>query len=203
VTWVKICGITSVDALGAAQDGGADAVGFVIAPNSPRTLDITIAASLIARTDLPTFLVSVDLTPSGAKAAMLATGADGVQPHGDHAHDVVKLAVEEDWRALFPIPVGDGGFRSEPAAVPSEVLPLFDTASSRIHGGTGASFDWTILEGVTRPFVLAGGLGVDNVADAITSVRPFGVDASSRLEVSPGVKDPDTIRMFIQEAKSA
>jgi phosphoribosylanthranilate isomerase len=80
---------------------------------------------------------------------------------------------------------------------------LFDTAVSGLHGGTGTAFDWSLLAEVHDPFVLAGGLGPDNVAEAIAVIRPFGVDASSRLEVAPGIKDPDSIRAFIKEAKSA
>jgi len=203
MTWVKVCGITSADALRAAQDGGADAVGFVIAPHSPRSLNLFEAAGLIALATVPAYLVSVDLPSREAEGVMAQTGADGIQPHGLHGLDVVSLAMERGWSALLPIPVDVSAPVVGPAAVPTGVVPLFDTAAGGRHGGTGATFEWSLLSDVGGPFVLAGGLGPDNVREAVAAVRPWGVDASSRLEAAPGVKDPDTIRAFIKEAKSA
>ena len=80
-------------------------------------------------------------------------------------------------------------------------MPLLDTYSPADHGGTGVSFDWSLIDDPGRPFVLAGGLGPDNVQQAIATVAPFGVDASSKLESTRGVKDATLIRDFIQEAK--
>lgn len=203
MTWVKVCGITSPEALQAAQDGGADAVGFVVAPRSPRMLELPEVSDLIALATVPAFVVTVDLTVREVEEVMERTGADGTQPHGLHGVDVVSLAMERGWKALLPIPVDATGPVVGFDAVPSGVLPLFDTAATGLHGGTGSTFDWSLLADVDQPFVLAGGLGPDNVAEAVVAVRPFGVDASSRLEVAPGVKDPDSIRAFIKEAKSA
>lgn len=158
---------------------------------------------MISLATIPAFIVSVDLTIADAKRVMESTGADGIQPHGLHGLDVVSLADEHGWRALLPVPVDPTGPTLGREVVPSGVLPLFDTAVSGLHGGTGTAFDWSLLTEVHDPFVLAGGLGPDNVAEAIAVIRPFGVDASSRLEVAPGIKDPDSIRAFIKEAKSA
>ncbi len=85
---------------------------------------------------------------------------------------------------------------------PSDLL-LVDTPHPHLPGGTGEVFDWARLAPIDRPFLLAGGLTPDNVSAAVRQVRPFGVDASSGLESSPGVKDVDLIRRFIQEAKEA
>lgn len=203
MTWVKICGITDERALAAAVDGGADAVGFVLAPDSPRSLDIERAATLMEGVPIARFIVTVDLTPSEALSAAEETGADGIQNHGLHATSVAAEAIEAGYLALHPVRVTDDGPTTELATIPSQAMPLFDTASSTKYGGTGVSFDWELLDSPGRPFVLAGGLGVDNIADAIASVRPFGVDASTRLEISPGKKDPGTIAAFIERAKSA
>jgi phosphoribosylanthranilate isomerase len=90
--------------------------------------------------------------------------------------------------------------------VPADVAPtdllLVDTPHPDLPGGSGQTFDWATLD-IGRPFLLAGGLTPDNVAEAVETVRPFGVDASSGLESSPGVKDADLIRRFIEEARQA
>ncbi len=202
MTWVKICGITDEAALAAAVDGGADAVGFVLAADSPRHLDIPRAASLIEGVPIATFIVTVDLLPHEALAAAEATGADGIQNHGLHATEVAAEAIDAGYLALHPVSVGHGAPSTDLASIPSQAMPLFDNASATLHGGTGVAFDWTLLDSPGRPFVLAGGLGVDNVAEAIASMHPFGVDASTRLETSPGKKDPGTIVAFIERAKS-
>lgn len=201
MTWVKICGITDEAALAAAVDGGADAVGFVLA-ESPRRLDIDKASALMDGVPIARFIVTVDLLPSEALAAAEATGADGIQNHGLHATDVAAEAVDAGYLALHPVRVDDRGPETSIASIPSQAMPLFDTASTDVHGGSGITFDWQVLDSPGRPFVLAGGLGVDNVAEAIKSVRPFGVDASTRLETSPGRKDPGTIVAFIERAKA-
>jgi phosphoribosylanthranilate isomerase len=202
MTWVKICGITDESALDAAVNGGADAVGFVLATNSPRRLDVEEAARLMKGVPIARFIVTVDLSPSEALSAAEATRADGIQNHGRHATEVAAEAIEAGYLALHPVTVGEKGADIDLRAIPSQAMPLFDTASATKHGGTGVTFDWQLLDSPGRPFVLAGGLGVDNVAEAIASVRPFGVDASSRLETSPGKKDPGTIAAFIERAKS-
>ena len=202
MTWVKICGITDEQALAAAVEGGADAVGFVLAEDSPRYLDIEAAANLMDGVPIARFIVTVDLSPSLALAAAEATGADGIQNHGLHATEVAAEALDAGYLVLHPVAVDDDGPTTDVASIPSQALPLFDTQSVVIHGGTGVTFNWDVLDSPGRPFVLAGGLGVDNVADAIAAVRPFGVDASSRLENSPGKKDPGTIVAFIEKAKS-
>ena len=99
---------------------------------------------------------------------------------------------------LHPVPV-QSGFDLDDVA--GDRLPLLDTYESTRHGGTGSAFDWSLIDGVQRDFVLAGGLRPDNVAQAIAEVSPWGVDASSGLESAPGRKDPELIRRFVREAK--
>ena len=201
MTWVKVCGITDERALAAAIEGGADAVGFVLAPESPRYLDLDTAARLMEGVPISRFIVTVDLSADAALAAAEVTGADGIQNHGRHATEVAAEAIEAGYLCLHPVRVGPGGPEVPLRTIPDQAVPLFDTASAIVHGGTGATFDWSLLDSPGRPFVLAGGLGPDNVAEAIAAVRPFGVDASSRLEDSPGVKNPASIRAFIERAK--
>ena len=200
MTWVKVCGITSAEALDAALEAGADAIGLVMHPGSPRALDVDAAASFADQATVPTFIVSVDLDPDSAVALATRVGADGIQNHGAHATDVANRAIADGFLALRPVPVGTG-VPVRPASLHPDVMPLYDTGHAVMHGGTGMTFDWSVLTGVEGPFVVAGGLGPDNVADLIATVGPFGVDASSRLEVAPGVKDPDTIRAFVREAR--
>ena len=203
MTWVKVCGITSEAARDAAVESGADAVGFVLAPSSPRAVDVATARALITGVEIGTFLVTVDMPPDDLVALVEATGARGVQPHGAHRHDVAVVALSLGLDVLLPVAVGAAGPRDEVDEVARGAIPLLDTADDGVHGGTGRVFAWDLVAGLHRPFVLAGGLGPDNVADAIHAVRPWGVDASSRLESAPGVKDPDTIRAFVARARAA
>ncbi len=203
MTWVKVCGITDETALEAAIEGGADAVGFVLFPGSPRFLALDRAASLMDGVPIATFIVTVDLTPAEALVAAEYTGARGIQNHGLYATDVAAEAVDAGYLSLHPVRVGLEGPELDARDIPDQSMPLYDTASANDHGGTGVVFDWSVLAEPGRPFVLAGGLGPDNVAEAIQTVRPFGVDASSGLETEPGIKDPSSIHAFIEQAKLA
>lgn len=201
MTWVKICGMTSPDAVDATVRGGADAMGLVLAPGSPRTLTLDTAREFASGVPIATFIVTVDLSPGEALAAAEFVGVSGIQAHGERSLDVAAEATEAGYLSIVPIPVGPDGPRKDLAEVPGSSLPLFDTASVSMHGGTGDSFDWSLLADPGRPFILAGGLGVDNVTAAIDATAPFGVDASSRLESEPGIKDPCRIVAFIERAK--
>lgn len=201
MTWVKICGMTSSEAVEATITGGADAMGFVLAEGSPRQLTPHRARGLAEGVPIATFIVTVDVSPGEALALAEAVGVSGIQAHGRGSLDVAAEAVEAGYLSIAPVPVGADGTRVGLAEVPGASLPLFDTPSEEAHGGTGVAFDWTTLTDPGRPFILAGGLGPDNVAAAIEAVHPFGVDASSRLESEPGVKDPSRIVSFIEKAK--
>lgn len=203
MTWVKVCGLTNESAVAAAVDGGADAAGFVLARTSPRYLSVDDAAVLMEGVPVSRFIVTVDLTVEEAMVAADVTGADGIQAHGINAQEVAAEAVAAGYLSLYPVSVGTGAVSESLRSVPVAVMPLLDTYSDDQHGGTGVTFDWTLIDDPGRPFVLAGGLGPENVAEAVASVRPFGVDASSRLESSRGVKDPIRIIEFIRKAKEA
>jgi len=199
VTWVKVCGVSRPGDVEAAAEAGADAVGIVIA-DSPRRVDLDVAAELAADAPVATFLVTVDLTPDRLVRLAVELGVDGVQPHGRYSASAARAARHRGLEVLRPVAV-DGPVDLE--GIPPDETPLLDTAVPGLHGGSGRSFDPSWADGIDRRWVLAGGLGPGTVGAAIRRLRPWGVDASSRLESSPGRKDPERIRRFVEEAKSA
>jgi phosphoribosylanthranilate isomerase len=200
MTWVKICGMRTAADVRAATDAGADAVGFVLSPESPRSVRPDLVARLIADCDLPSFLVTVDARPSEIVDLIDFTGVSGVQPHGADAADAAAAARRAGLAVLLPLHVTED---LDLSVVPDDQIPLLDTRVPGMHGGTGVRFDPDLLPAIDRDWVMAGGLDPDNVAEAIRALRPWGVDASSRLESSPGHKDHDLISAFVREAKQA
>ena len=200
MTWVKVCGLTRESDVAHAVDSGADALGFVIAPESPRAIDQRRAATLMDGVPVPRILVTVDAPSDELEAAVAETGADGIQPHGQHAEEAARWAQSSGLIVLRPVRRGaDGGWGV--GTIPDGQVPLLDSATGSAHGGTGRPLDWKRLLPPARRFVLAGGLTPTNVAAAIEMVHPWGVDASSGLESAPGLKDPARVAAFLQEAK--
>lgn len=196
--YVKVCGLRDERDMEAAAEAGADAVGFVWYRPSPRHLELSEIARLVTRTELRTVLVTADVDSATLVDAASRTGVDAVQPHG--AHSVVSIAAARRIGLDIIHPVGAG--EEVPPMIGGDLL-LVDNPDSELPGGTGRAFEWDLAAVIDRPFLLAGGLGPDSVAKAVRKVRPFGVDASSGLESSPGVKDAGAIRRFVQEAKQA
>ena len=195
-TVVKICGITRVADARAALAAGADWVGVVIKGDSPRRIDVAQARAISSAVDGATVVaVLVGPTPDEALELAQRAGATRVQ-----LHRVDAFA----WPAAFPlpvtvaVPVGEDGSLGE-ILPPERHAVLLDTSDATRAGGTGRTFPWEAARVVaaTRPVMLAGGLDAANVAAAVSCVRPFGVDASSRLESSPGVKDAELVRRFV------
>ncbi len=200
MTWVKICGLRTSADVKAATDAGADAVGFVLAQDSPRAIRPDLAARLIIDCELPSFLVTVDASPSEILDLIDFTAASGVQPHGADTAAAALAARRADLAVLRPLFVADDLDLSD---IPDDQIPLLDTHIPGMHGGTGQRFDPELLPTIERRWVMAGGLDPTNVAEAVSDLRPYGVDASSGLESSPGHKDHDLIRAFVREAKRA
>jgi phosphoribosylanthranilate isomerase len=123
---------------------------------------------------------------------------EAVQPYGEHAAQAADMAAEVGLFVLRPVEVD-----FDLSALPEAHVPLFDNRSGPLAGGTGLSFDHRLLPSLDRRFVLAGGLGPDNVREAIRNTRPWGVDATTRLEARPGVKDHALVARFVREAKEA
>lgn len=190
-TWIKICGIRDQVALDAAVRAGADAVGFVMAA-SPRQVSASQAAELIRQ--LPPGIRSVVVTLSPAPGEF---------------DELFSMAVpnwfQADAHALedFELPAGCEALRVyrnvAPATCPRRLV--YEGARS----GAGETADWSLAQSLAArtELVLAGGLHPHNVAQAIAKVRPFGVDVSSGVESSPGVKDPARIREFVAAVRAA
>ena len=200
MTWVKVCGLSTAEDVSTAVTAGADAVGFVIDPSSPRYVDVGAVARLARDVEATTVLVTVDMKPGALLAAASVSGVSGVQPHGEHKEAAAAAAHEEGLFVLLPHPMAGGA--PVPGPTPG-IMRLLDRHDPDRHGGTGERFDWTLLDDVGPPYVLAGGLDPDNVAEAVRSVRPWGVDASSGLEADRGVKDHSKVTAFVREAKQA
>jgi len=199
-TIVKVCGLTSLEDALEAREAGADWLGFIVKGESPRWIDAdaagTIAAGLAGAT-----LVAVMVSPTPAEAADLArrAGATRVQLH---RVDAMRWPNSFPLPMTFVVPVDSNGALQSPLPV-SRHMVMLDHADAKRAGGTGQTFPWEAAEPLARirDVLLAGGLGPDNVADAIAAVRPFGVDASSRLERAPGIKDHALVRRFVAAVK--
>jgi phosphoribosylanthranilate isomerase len=201
-TRVKICGITRpADALAAAA-AGADAVGLVFYPPSPRYLSVERAREI--RDALPPFVQTVALFVN-ADAAQVSQVIGRVHPamlqfHGDEA---------ADFCAQFGLPFVKA-CRVKGGMSALEYLRPFSRAAAWLfdshvpeYGGVGESFDWSLVPATDKPVILSGGLSRDNVAEAIRRVRPWGVDVSSGVEAAKGIKDAARIRAFIAEVRNA
>jgi indole-3-glycerol phosphate synthase/phosphoribosylanthranilate isomerase len=204
---VKICGITSVEDARAAVGAGADAVGFVFWPRSPRAVDPATARTIAAA--LPPFVlrvgVFVDAGAEDMRRIADEVGLDLLQLQGSEPPEAVAQAPR---RAVKAVRVGSG-FRPEEALRYDGAAAglLLDTRvdGDEVPGGTGRSFDWSLVRPVregTSFLILAGGLTPDNVGDAIAAVRPDAVDVSSGVESAPGRKDPAKVRAFVDAVRA-
>jgi len=209
---IKICGLSTPEALDVALDAGADAVGFVFFPPSPRHLGFEAARALGARVRgrARKVALSVDADDDWLAASIEALKPDLLQLHGRETPDRVVVV-----RTRFGLPV----IKALPIAERADLAPiriyakvadrlLFDARAPREAtrpGGLGVSFDWGLLQNIDPgvPFMLSGGLDPANVAEALRITQAPGVDVSSGVERAPGEKDPDKIRAFIRSARSA
>ena len=191
---VKICGITNREDAGVAVEAGAGALGFNFYPKSPRYVTPERAAELARDVPVGVLKVGVFVNERAGviRDIVQRVPLDVAQLHG--ACDAPEGA--RIWRALA---VGED---FDPAVIESQAAEAFllDAPAGKRYGGTGRTFDWERVKGLAGRIILAGGLGADNVAEAIRAVRPWGVDACSRLESEPGRKDPVKVREFVREA---
>jgi phosphoribosylanthranilate isomerase len=197
--WVKVCGLRHRRDVESAIEAGADAVGFVVA-ESPRQVSIARVRKLRDGVPVRTVLVTVDARPEALMRWVEQSGVDSVQPHGRHATEAGNRAIAAGLMVLHPVSVVG---KVDLSRIGDERIPLLDTHVPDVRGGSGISFDWSLVHDVDRDFILAGGLTPANVGGAVAAVRPWGVDASSGLESAPGVKDPERITAFVREAKRA
>jgi len=209
-TKVKICGLKTEAALEAALAGGADFVGLVFFPPSPRNVTLAVAKALADRARGRARIVALMVDPDDALIAQVVASAapDLIQLHGYETPTRVA-EVRARWgisvMKAVPVETAEDAHAARQFS-PAADLILFDAlapADSARPGGNGAPFDWRTLLGVTEgmPFVLSGGLTPDNVAEAIRLTGATTVDVSSGVESSPGEKDPELIRRFLRAAK--
>lgn len=189
---VKICGITNREDARAAVEAGASALGFNFYPESPRYIAPEMAADLGA--GLPTIKVGifVNESPASVSRTMRIAGIDIAQVYGDAEYQGLRT-----WRACR---VKSGDF-TLPDDNNSEAY-LLDGFSAGVYGGSGQTFAWSIARKLPKKIILAGGLDASNVREAIEQARPWGVDACSRIESSPGRKDHEKMKQFIAAAQA-
>jgi len=199
---VKICGITSAEDARTAVEGGAFAVGFNFHPPSPRFIRPEQAreTGLHLPSDVWRVGVFVDRPRPEVEAIAAEAGLDALQFHGDETADYCR---GWKWKLIKVARVRERADVERLVLYPVELM-MVDAYVEGAHGGTGARFDWSLLQGIDRQrLVLAGGLTPDNVAEAVRTVRPWAVDVASGVEASPGVKDPEKVKRFIHHAQTA
>ena len=200
---IKICGITNLEDALLAAALGADALGFIFHPKSPRYVGPDAARQIIAQ--LPPFILTVGVFVDEEAAVVrdlaIRVGLDWLQLHGAEPPDycrglgrrVIKAFRVQDAASLAPL----ANFQGAAQAF------LLDTYKAGQAGGTGETFDWQLARQAQKlgPIILAGGLTPDNVAQAIEVAQPHAVDAASGTEAAPGRKDPDKLRAFFKAVK--
>ena len=203
-TRIKFCGLTRAEDVRLAVERGVDYIGLVFAPRSPRKLLLGQARML--RELVPEEIGVVALVMDNAAAEIKAI-VENVQP------DLLQFHGSEDdaFCAGFNVPflkaIAMGGGTDDAAAraagFPSAYGYLLDGHAQGEQGGSGQRFDWKRVPRLDKPVLLAGGLSSENVAIAIRTARPWGVDMSSGIESAPGIKHPERMRLFLDEARRA
>lgn len=203
MTRIKICGITRLEDALLAVECGANAIGFVLWRGSPRAVRIDRVRQIIRQ--LPPFVskvgVFVDQTYDEIAEAIEQTGIDTIQLHGGESPEFC-----EQFRFVHVIKA----FRVKDESVLQGLLSykvngwLLDGFAPHAPGGTGKAFPWHVArqaKGLGKPIIIAGGLTPQNVADVVRLVRPYAVDVSSGVEISPGVKDAELVRRFCEAVR--
>ena len=200
---VKICGITSVADGLAAAESGADMIGLMLYEKSPRHISLQTAAE-ISRA-LPPFVLRVGVFVNPTEELVLRAIADcGVTILQFHGDETPEFCTQFGMMSMKAFRIRDAGSLSALPDYSTEAY-LLDAFSSEARGGTGEKFNWDLAieaKKFGKPIFLAGGLTLENVAEAVRKVQPFGVDVSSGVESSPGKKDHSKVRAFIAAAKS-
>jgi phosphoribosylanthranilate isomerase len=221
MVWIKICGITNEEDAIKIASLGADALGFILSTESARKIEPGKAREIILATKdkfinkrdkkSPSF-VGVFVNENIGKVTEITEklGLDYIQLSGDETPDYLKKIKKhnKNIKLIKLIRVKDN--ISSFAVISKQMLEfkktadffLLDAFKENIYGGTGKSFNWEIVKGLNKdfPVILAGGLDCENVTEAIQIVKPFGIDASTKLEESPGKKDIRKVEIFIKNA---
>lgn len=195
---VKICGITREEDAKAAVESGADAIGLVFYSKSPRYVDLTSAHKIACAVGPFVTVVGLFVNASidQVNEVIDAVGLDLLQFHGDEDEAYCAQFHKPYIKAIRMSPGLD--IKDVMADYPSARGFLFDAWNKDKYGGTGETFEWQRLSGLDEiPYVLAGGLNPDNIGEAVATARPYAVDVSGGVEVSPGVKSSELIQQFI------
>jgi phosphoribosylanthranilate isomerase len=207
---VKICGLKRPEDAWVAAHAGADFLGVVLVPDTPRALTPREARGIVGGVEVPVVAVLADEPLESAARAAEIVGAEVVQLHGeetpDYASRLVELGPWKVWKALRVKDFPDV-YRGLANFVGVVDGLLLDGWHPRLRGGSGSSFGWKELEGVKGRFpeglrlIVAGGLNPENVEEAVRRLAPDVLDVSSGVEERPGVKSPDKIAAFIRNAR--
>ena len=203
MTKIKICGITNeVDALFCAECG-ADFLGFIFVPGSPRFVEPEKAGKIVARLRENGHISRIagvfrDASNDYIREIKEVAGLDLVQLHGSETEDDIR---ELGIPAIKTLHVGDT--LPDTHLTPTAAWLLFDTYDERRAGGTGRRFDWSLMTTYERskPFFLSGGLNPDNVVAAISLVRPDAIDIASGVEARPGIKDHAAVARLFERVR--
>ena len=198
-TRVKICGITQRQDAEFAAEMGADAIGLVFYKGSPRS--VTIAQAQVIVAVLPPFIsvvaLFVDADVTTVRECLSALPIDILQFHGDESPEYCEQFAQPYIKAIRMREDADLVALSESYSQASALL--LDSYQPGLPGGTGQTFDWSMIKKINKPIILAGGLTVENVAAAIEQVQPYGVDVSGGVEQEKGIKDQVKISAFMRE----
>ena len=198
---VKICGITNLEDAQAAAEAGADALGFVFYPDSPRFIDPGNARAIIAK--LPVFITSVGVFVDESEDLIRRIIREGgIQILQFHGSESPVLCTRFREKVIKAIRIKDEESISEMQMYDVDTF-LLDTYLDCAKGGTGKTFNWKYAEMAKKNgrIILSGGLNPSNIGNAVRKLKPYGVDVSSGVEISPGKKDHVKIREFVREAK--
>lgn len=202
---VKVCGVTDVDDARGCIEAGADAIGVNLVPESPRCVDVATARAIVSAVGDRAIVVAIvrDLPVEAMLRLRAETGCGCLQLHGDEAPEVLTALLPHAYKALS---VGTRADVLGAARYAGDYL-LVDAKAGGKRGGTGTTFDWSLVVDLarTRKLVLAGGLTPDNVAAAVRTVRPHTVDVASGVEEHghPRRKDFARVRAFVSNARGA
>jgi phosphoribosylanthranilate isomerase len=203
MTLVKICGITDAGDARVAADAGADAVGLIFA-ESPRRVGVEEARriSIALPENIIRVGVFVDEEPAEVLRISREVGLDLAQLHGEESPEAVTALRESGVKVMKALQVRDAASLKALDGFEADLF-LLDAHSERARGGTGERFDWGVAKSVRGRdnIVVSGGLGPENVREAIEFFEPYGVDASSSLEDGPGRKNGERVRRFVLAAR--
>lgn len=197
---VKVCGICNIDDALAAVDAGADYLGFIVFPGSPRYISPNAIKPIAARLPKHITTVAVTVNPDTGAVHQLLDECDIVQLHGDETPEfVARFDVARIWKAIHL----DSAVKLKLMAQYPVSAFVVDSMVKGLRGGTGVCCDWELAAQAAAKYrvILAGGINADNAVEAARAVNPYGLDIASGVELRPGVKDHDKIKQLFDNLR--